>query len=151
MLDLLPGELREDLHIAGRLDFNTTGLMILTNDGQWSRRLTQPATKLPKHYLVETEDEIGAHDVAKFSEGFYFAFEDLTTLPARLDILGPRQARLAIVEGRYHQIKRMFGHFDNKVVGLHRESMGTIQLDPGLQPGQFRALTADEIASVRMP
>ncbi|WP_176505978.1 pseudouridine synthase [Pseudomonas urethralis] len=151
VLDLLPGELREDLHIAGRLDFNTTGLMILTNDGQWSRRLTQPATKLPKHYLVETEDEIGAHYVAKFSEGFYFAFEDLTTLPARLDILGPRQARLAIVEGRYHQIKRMFGHFDNKVVGLHRENMGTIQLDPGLQPGQFRALTADEIASVRMP
>jgi len=148
VLDLLPGELRDDLHIAGRLDFNTTGLMILTNDGQWSRRLTQPATKLPKHYLVETEDEIGAHYVAKFHEGFYFAFEDLTTLPARLDILGPRQARLAIVEGRYHQVKRMFGHFDNKVVGLHRESMGTIRLDPGLQPGEFRALTAEEIASV---
>jgi ribosomal small subunit pseudouridine synthase A (EC 5.4.99.-) len=130
VLDLLPNALRDDLHIAGRLDFNTTGLMILTNDGQWSRRLTQPATKLPKHYLVETEDEIGEHYVAKFSEGFYFAFEDLTTLPAQLDILGPRQARLAIVEGRYHQVKRMFGHFDNKVVGLHRESMGTIQLDP---------------------
>lgn len=148
VLDLLPDELRDDLHIAGRLDFNTTGLMILTNDGQWSRRLTQPATKLPKHYLVETEDEIGVHYVAKFQEGFYFAFEDLTTLPAQLDILGPRQARLAIVEGRYHQVKRMFGHFDNKVVGLHRESMGAIHLDPGLQPGQFRALTAQEIASV---
>ncbi|MFJ4067533.1 16S rRNA pseudouridine(516) synthase [Pseudomonas sp. NPDC089996] len=148
VLDLLPGELRDDLHIAGRLDFNTTGLMILTNDGQWSRRLTQPGTKLPKHYLVETEDEIGAHYAAKFQEGFYFAFEDLTTLPARLDILGPRQARLAIVEGRYHQVKRMFGHFDNKVVGLHRESMGTIELDPDLQPGEFRALTAEEIASV---
>lgn len=148
VLDLLPGALRDDLHIAGRLDFNTTGLMILTNDGQWSRRLTQPITKLPKHYLVETEDEIGAHYVAKFQEGVYFAFENLTTLPARLDILGPRQARLAIVEGRYHQIKRMFGHFDNKVVGLHRESMGTIRLDPSLQPGEFRALTAEEIASV---
>lgn len=148
VLDLLPGALRDDLHIAGRLDFNTTGLMILTNDGQWSRRLTQPITKLPKHYLVETEDEIGAHYVAKFQEGVYFAFENLTTLPARLDILGPRQARLAIVEGRYHQVKRMFGHFDNKVVGLHRESMGTIRLDPSLQPGEFRALTAEEIASV---
>ncbi|MFJ4354496.1 pseudouridine synthase [Pseudomonas sp. NPDC089428] len=148
VLDLLPGELRDDLHIAGRLDFNTTGLMILTNDGQWSRRLTQPATKLPKHYLVETEDEIGAHYAAKFREGLYFAFEDLTTLPAQLDILGPRQARLAIVEGRYHQVKRMFGHFGNKVVGLHRESMGTIRLDPALQPGDFRALTAEEIASV---
>jgi len=148
VLDLLPTELRDDLHIAGRLDYNTTGLLILTNDGQWSRRLTQPTTKLPKHYLVETEDEIGAHYVAKFREGFYFAFEDLTTLPAQLDILGPRQARLAIVEGRYHQVKRMFGHFDNKVVGLHRESMGAIQLDPRLAPGEFRALTGDEIATV---
>jgi len=148
VLDLLPTELRDDLHIAGRLDYNTTGLLILTNDGQWSRRLTQPTTKLPKHYLVETEDEIGDHYVARFREGFYFAFEDLTTLPAQLDILGPRQARLAIVEGRYHQVKRMFGHFDNKVVGLHRESMGAIQLDPRLAPGEFRALTGDEIATV---
>lgn len=148
VLDLLPEALREGLHIAGRLDFNTTGLMILTNDGQWSRRLTQPATKLPKQYLVHTEGEIGDHYVGKFQEGFYFAFEDLTTLPARLDILGPRLARLAIVEGRYHQVKRMFGYFDNKVVGLHRETMGSIRLDPSLQPGQYRALTADEIASV---
>ncbi|CAM3070551.1 pseudouridine synthase [Pseudomonas plecoglossicida] len=148
VLDLLPAELRDDLHIAGRLDYNTTGLMILTNDGQWSRRLTQPTTKLPKHYLVQTEDEIGEHYAAKFREGFYFAFEDLTTLPAQLDILGPRRARLAIVEGRYHQVKRMFGHFDNKVVGLHRESMGAITLDPGLAPGEFRALTLDEIATV---
>lgn len=148
VLDLLPAEQRDGLHIAGRLDYNTTGLMILTNDGQWSRRLTQPRTKLPKRYLVETEDEIGDHYVARFREGFYFAFENLTTLPAQLDILGPRQARLAIVEGRYHQVKRMFGHFDNKVVGLHRESMGPIQLDPALEPGAFRALTAEEIASV---
>ncbi|BBH47815.1 pseudouridine synthase [Pseudomonas sp. KU43P] len=148
VLDLLPDELRVGLHIAGRLDYNTTGLLILTNDGQWSRRLTQPTTKLPKHYLVETEDEIGAHYVDKFRQGFYFAFEGLTTLPAQLNILGPRQARLAIVEGRYHQVKRMFGHFDNKVVGLHRESMGAIQLDPGLAPGAFRALTRDEIATV---
>ena len=148
VLDLLPAALRDELHIAGRLDYNTTGLMILTNDGQWSRRLTQPTTKLPKHYLVETEDEIGEHYVAKFREGFYFAFEDLTTQPAQLDILGPRQARLAIVEGRYHQVKRMFGHFDNKVVGLHRECMGAIRLDPGLAPGAFRELTVEEIATV---
>ena len=148
VLDLLPAELRDDLHIAGRLDYNTTGLLILTNDGQWSRRLTQPATKLPKHYLVQTEDEIGGHYIDKFRAGLYFAFEDLTTLPAQLDILGPRHARLAIVEGRYHQVKRMFGHFDNKVVRLHRESMGSIRLDPGLAPGEFRALTAEEIAAV---
>ncbi|WP_460418281.1 pseudouridine synthase [Pseudomonas sp. microsymbiont 2] len=148
VLDLLPEGLRDGLHIAGRLDYNTTGLMILTNDGQWSRRLTQPRTKLPKIYRVQTEDEIGAHYVDKFREGLYFAFEDLTTLPAQLDILAPREARLAIVEGRYHQVKRMFGHFQNKVVGLHRERMGTIELDPGLAPGEFRALSAEEVATV---
>ncbi|QVM90373.1 pseudouridine synthase [Pseudomonas entomophila] len=148
VLDLLPAELRDDLHIAGRLDYNTTGLMILTNDGQWSRRLTQPQTKLPKVYLVQTEDEIGAHYVDKFHEGFYFAFEDLTTLPAQLDILGPREARLTIVEGRYHQVKRMFGYFQNKVVGLHRERMGAIALDLRLAPGEYRELSPEEISTV---
>ena len=146
VLDLLPAAWRDDLHIAGRLDYNTTGLLILTNDGQWSRRLTQPQTKLAKVYHVQTEDEIGAHYVEKFRQGFYFAFEDLTTQPAQLDILGPREARLAIVEGRYHQVKRMFGHFQNKVVGLHRESMGMIELDPALLPGEYRDLSAAEIA-----
>ncbi|AZL67232.1 MULTISPECIES: pseudouridine synthase [Pseudomonas] len=146
VLDLLPPAWRDDLHIAGRLDYNTTGLLILTNDGQWSRRLTQPQTKLAKVYHVQTEDEIGAHYVEKFRQGFYFAFEDLTTQPAQLDILGPREARLAIVEGRYHQVKRMFGHFQNKVLQLHRESMGMIELDPALLPGQYRDLSAAEIA-----
>lgn len=148
VLDLLPADVRVDLHIAGRLDYNTTGLMLLTNDGQWSRRLTQPSTKLPKVYHVETEDEIGAHYAEKFRAGVYFAFEDLTTLPAELTLLGPRQARLAIVEGRYHQVKRMFGYFDNKVLGLHRERMGPLVLDPALAPGAFRPLSADEVALV---
>ncbi|CAG8866717.1 Ribosomal small subunit pseudouridine synthase A [Pseudomonas fluorescens] len=148
VLDLLPAGLRDDLHIAGRLDYNTTGLILLTNDGQWSRRLTQPSTKLPKVYHVETEGEIGAHYAEKFREGIYFAFEDLTTLPAELVLLGPRQARLTIIEGRYHQVKRMFGHFNNKVIGLHRESMGPLVLDPALAPGAFRPLTPDEVASI---
>ncbi|MFJ3680943.1 pseudouridine synthase [Pseudomonas sp. NPDC090208] len=145
VLDLLDEPDKDDLHIAGRLDFNTSGLMLITNDGQWSRRLTQPTTKLPKVYYVETEQVIGEHYVEKFAEGFYFAFEDLTTLPARLILLGSHRARLSIVEGRYHQVKRMFGFFDNKVVALHRESMGPLSLDPELAPGQYRALRADEI------
>lgn len=148
VMDLLPGALAQGLHIAGRLDFNTTGLMLLTNDGQWSRRLTQPSTKLPKHYLVHTQDEIGEHYVARFQEGFHFAFENLTTQPAHLQILGPRLARLAIVEGRYHQVKRMFGFYNNKVVKLHRERMGAIALDVDLAPGAFRELTPEEIAAV---
>ncbi|WP_248802062.1 pseudouridine synthase [Pseudomonas sp. MWU13-2100] len=137
-----------ELHIAGRLDFNTTGLMILTNDGQWSRRLTQPQTKLPKVYYVETEQLIGPEYVETFARGLYFAFEDLTTQPATLELLGPRSARLSIVEGRYHQVKRMFGHFDNKVLRLHREAMGPLMLDEHLAPGQYRPLRAEEIERI---
>ena len=148
VLDLLDEPDKDQLHIAGRLDFNTTGLMLITNDGQWSRRLTQPQTKLPKIYLVETEREIGPEYAATFAAGLYFAFEDLTTQPAELQVLGPTTARLSIIEGRYHQVKRMFGHFNNKVIGLHRERMGTLVLDANLAPGEYRALTDDEIRQV---
>ena len=148
VLDLIHEPDKDDLHIAGRLDFNTTGLMLITNDGQWSRRLTQPTTKLPKVYLVETEQPIGAEYAATFAAGVYFAFEDLTTQPAQLELLAPRLARLSIIEGRYHQVKRMFGHFDNKVIGLHRERMGPLELDPALAPGQYRALRAAEILAI---
>lgn len=148
VLDLLDEPDKHTLHIAGRLDFNTTGLLVLTNDGQWSRRLTQPATKLPKTYYVETEQPITDAYIAKFREGCYFAFENLTTLPAELTLLGSHSARLSIVEGRYHQVKRMFGYFDNKVTRLHRERMGPLQLDPQLAPGQYRALRADEIRPI---
>lgn len=148
VLELLDEPDKADLHIAGRLDFNTTGLMLLTNDGVWSRRLTQPQTKIAKVYYVETEQVIEDSYVQKFAEGFYFAFEDLTTQPAELTLLGPRSARLSIVEGRYHQVKRMFGHFDNKVLHLHRERMGPLQLDPDLAPGQYRSLIAAEIMAI---
>ncbi|CAI8950178.1 Ribosomal small subunit pseudouridine synthase A [Pseudomonas sp. IT-P44] len=148
VLDLFDEPDKEDLHIAGRLDFNTTGLMLITNDGSWSRRLTQPQTKLPKVYYVETEQDIGPEYALKFSEGLYFAFEDLTTLPAELALLGPKSARLSIVEGRYHQVKRMFGHFDNKVLRLHRERMGPLVLDSTLKPGEYRPLSDEEIGLI---
>jgi 16S rRNA pseudouridine516 synthase len=148
VLDLLDAPDKDDLHIAGRLDFNTSGLMLLTNDGQWSRRLTQPTNKLAKVYYVETEAPIEGGYVEKFAEGFYFAFEDLTTQPAELTVLDSHRARLSIVEGRYHQVKRMFGFFNNKVTRLHRESMGPLLMDPQLAPGQYRTLTADEIAMI---
>ncbi|WHS61753.1 pseudouridine synthase [Pseudomonas sp. G2-4] len=148
VLDLLNEPDKDDLHIAGRLDFNTTGLMLITNDGNWSRRLTQPQTKLPKVYYVETEQAITAEYAVTFARGLYFAFEDLTTQPAELALLGPKSARLSIVEGRYHQVKRMFGHFDNKVLRLHRERMGPLLLDADLEPGQYRALTPEEISLI---
>ncbi|MHC8378675.1 pseudouridine synthase [Pseudomonas sp. MDT1-16] len=145
VLDLIHEPDKDELHIAGRLDFNTTGLMLITNDGSWSRRLTQPQTKLPKVYYVETEQDIGPEYAVAFTEGLYFAFEDLTTQPAELVLLGATSARLSIVEGRYHQVKRMFGHFDNKVLRLHRESMGPLVLDSALKPGEYRALRTEEI------
>ncbi|MDI3275696.1 pseudouridine synthase [Pseudomonas sp. AL03] len=145
VLDLIHEPDKDELHIAGRLDFNTTGLMLITNDGSWSRRLTQPQTKLPKVYYVETEQDIGPEYAVAFTEGLYFAFEDLTTQPAGLVLLGAKSARLSIVEGRYHQVKRMFGHFDNKVLRLHRESMGPLVLDSALKPGEYRALRTEEI------
>ena len=83
-----------------------------------------------------------------FARGLYFRYEDLTTLPAQLEILAPRAARLTLHEGRYHQVKRMFGHFQNKVTRLHRERMGGLALDPQLAPGQYRALSAAELAAL---
>lgn len=148
VLDLLDEPDRHDLHLARRLDLNTSGLLLITNDGRWSRRITQPQQRKPKVYHVTTEQPITGEYAEVFERGLYFAFEDLTTLPAQLDILGSHSARLTLFEGRYHQVKRMFGHFRNRVVALHRESMGEIVLDPQLAPGQYRALTAAEIASV---
>jgi 16S rRNA pseudouridine516 synthase len=145
VLDLLDEPDKQELHLAGRLDFNTSGLLLITNDGQWSRRLTQPATKLPKVYLVHTEQPIGPEYAETFAQGIYFAFEDLTTQPALLEVLTPYSARLSIVEGRYHQVKRMFGYFQNKVVGLHRERIGGLVLDERLRPGEYRALTEGEV------
>ena len=149
VLELLPEGERDGLHIAGRLDFNTTGLLLLTNDGRWSRRLTLPEEKLPKTYRVQTALPIAPETEAVFGAGMYFRRENLTLQPAQLERLGEREARLTIYEGRYHQVKRMFGYLQNKVVALHRESMGAIALDPALAPGQHRPLTAEEIASLR--
>ena len=148
VLDLLDEPDKAELHLAGRLDLNTSGLLLITNDGQWSRRLTEPRSRLGKVYRVETEQLITPEYIEVFARGLYFAYEDLTTLPAELVILDSHSALLTLHEGRYHQVKRMFGHFQNKVIGLHRLSMGAIQLDPQLAPGQYRALTAAEIACI---
>jgi 16S rRNA pseudouridine516 synthase len=147
VLSLIDLPCREQLHLAGRLDFNTTGLLLLTNDGRWSSTITLPERKNPKTYLVETRDEITPEYVSQFAEGVYFGFENLTTLPAQLKILAPTTAELTLVEGRYHQVKRMFGFFRNKVTSLHRVSVGNIVLDENLEPGAWRPLLEPEIAA----
>lgn len=148
MLDLLDEPDKHELHIGGRLDLTTTGLLIITNDGLWSRRLTEPRSRLGKIYRVTTEQPITHEYAEAFAQGLYFAYENLTTLPAELEILDNHCALLTLHEGRYHQVKRMFGHFQNKVIGLHRERMGSLVLDPALAPGQYRALNSAEIAQV---
>ncbi|WP_417222941.1 pseudouridine synthase [Amphritea sp.] len=146
VIDLLPPALRPGLHLAGRLDLKTTGLMLLTNDGNWSRRITQPTSKITKVYRVTTQDAVAANTAEVFRQGIYFGYEDITTQPAEFERLDSHHSRLTLYEGRYHQVKRMFGYFDNEVTELHREKVGDLNLDPSLLPGEFRALTAAEIA-----
>ena len=148
VIDLIDHPDRNDLHIAGRLDGNSTGLLVLTNDGLWSRRLTLPGSALGKTYRVETANDIAPACIEAFAAGLYFRFENLTTRPVALELLGPREARLTLHEGRYQQIKRMFGQFRNPVLAIHRERMGPLTLDPSLGPGEHRPLTAAEIAAV---
>lgn len=145
VIDLIDHPLRHELHLAGRLDRATTGLVLLTNDGRWSKRVTEPIREIPKVYRVATRDGISPETAAIFAAGIYFAFENLTTRPAELEILSPREAKLTIHEGRYHQVKRMFHAVGNQVANLHRESVGPLDLD-GLPSGQFRALTPGEVA-----
>lgn len=145
VVDLIDDPDKASLHLVGRLDRNTSGLMLLTNDGRWSKALMNPDLKVPKVYLVGTSDPIPPEAVAKFAGGFYFHTEDLTTRPAHLEILGERLARLTIHEGRYHQVKRMFHRIENRVVKLHRESVGRIRLPDDLAPGDWRMLEPEEI------
>lgn len=130
----------DDLHIVGRLDLNTSGLVLLTNDGEWSRRLMSPEHKVAKRYNVTLAHPISPDYIPAFAEGMYFSFENITTQPAHLEIMGEYQARVTLTEGKYHQIKRMFGRFRNPVVALHRCSVGDWQLDSTLLPGQWRRI-----------
>lgn len=152
VIDLLDFDYKEQLHIVGRLDFNSTGLLLLSNDGAWSRDLTSPVGKVAKRYTVGLENPILDSEketyIEAFQNGMYFEFEDITTLPAGLNILDSHTAEVTLIEGRYHQIKRMFGRFNNKVVTLHRDSIGGLELDELLAPGESRELTSEEIANI---
>ena len=140
VLDILPTQYR-GLHIAGRLDLESTGLLLLTNNGQWSRQITQPSTKLPKHYMVTVANPITPGQVDAFAKGIYFAFEDLTTAPAQLNIITATNAEIILNEGRYHQIKRMFGHFRNPVLSIHRTQIGHIKLPTKLISGGYQVVS----------
>ena len=146
VMELIAHPLRDELHLAGRLDRASTGLLLLTNDGRWSKRVTEPEEEISKIYRVTTRDEISPETAAIFAAGIYFAYEDQTTRPALLEILTNREALLTIHEGRYHQVKRMFHAVGNQVLSLHRESIGPLTLH-GLSTGSFRHLSETEVAA----
>lgn len=134
------------LHSAGRLDVDTTGLVLLTDDGQWSHRITSPKHHYPKTYLVTLADPVEANYAQACAEGILLRGEKEPTKPAALEILDDYNVNLTISEGRYHQVKRMFAALGNKVVGLHRWKIGNLVLDDDLGEGEFRHLTEEEIA-----
>lgn len=144
VVDLINDPDKQSLHIAGRLDRASTGLLLLTNDGRWSKQFMNAESKVPKVYVVETLEPIPQEAVAAFAQGFYFATEDITTLPATLEILAEKRARITLHEGRHHQIKRMLGRVGCLVSSLYRESIGSLALPENLAPGKWRALTESE-------
>ena len=148
VIDLLNQPWKNELHIVGRLDFNSTGLMLLTNDGQWSRRLSLPGSKRLKRYRVGVDTPLNQRHVQAFQRGFHFSYENVTTRPAELRIINAHEAEVGLTEGRYHQIKRMFGHFDITVLCIHRVAVGSLELDTSLAPGQSRELTTAELQSL---
>jgi len=137
------------LHIAGRLDLNTSGLVILTNDGKWSRSLSNPLSNIKKKYVVELEHALNEDYIKAFSDGMYFSYENITTKPAGLKITAEKTAIVTLTEGKYHQIKRMFGRFRNPVIKLHRSAIGDLKLCSNLAPGQYRPLTEAEFLALK--
>lgn len=135
------------LHTAGRLDADTTGLVLLTDDGQWSHCITSPKHHCEKTYLVTLADPVESHYQTACEQGILLRGEKEPTKPAKLEILDDYNVNLTISEGRYHQVKRMFAALGNKVVALHRWRVGNVVLDEHLEEGEFRPLTEEEIAS----
>ena len=134
------------LHSAGRLDVDTTGLVLLTDDGQWSHRITSPKYHCEKTYLVTLADPVESHYMQACAEGILLRGEKEPTKPAKLEILDDYNVNLTISEGRDHQVKRMFAALGNKVTALHRWKIGAIELDENLAEGEFRALSETEIS-----
>lgn len=135
------------LHTAGRLDVDTTGLVLLTDDGQWSHRITSPKYHCEKTYLVTLADPVEDFYLEQCAQGILLKGEKQPTKPAQIEIIDDYNLNLTIVEGKYHQVKRMFAALGNKVIALHRWRIGQIILDPQLEEGQYLALTNAEVQS----
>ena len=136
---------------AGRLDKDTEGLLILTSDGQLAHRLLSPRHEVGKVYFVRVDGPLGEEDQAAFAAGLHIRDSDgeFDARPAALEILASSpqesEASVRVTEGRYHQVKRMFGARGRRVLFLKRLQIGALKLDPALAPGQWREITEEEI------
>jgi 16S rRNA pseudouridine516 synthase len=150
--ELLPSRWRRRdpaLSTVGRLDADTTGLLLITDDGALLHRIISPRNHVPKVYVADLARPLEGHEAALFASGELVLEGETTPLaPARLEPSGPSQARLIITEGRYHQVRRMFAAAGNHVEKLHRERIGGLRLPADLQPGRFVQMTADDEAAI---
>ncbi|WP_298776577.1 pseudouridine synthase [uncultured Shewanella sp.] len=135
----------DELHIVGRLDADTTGLVLITDDGRWSFDIIRPQKQCAKTYRVSLRDPIKTEVIERFLQGIQLQGESSLTLSAFVSVVNDKEVLLTITEGRYHQVKRMFAAVGNRVQALHREQIGSVTLD--IPVGEWRYLTTDEIAS----
>lgn len=153
VLDLIDSKKRKDLFPVGRLDKDTEGLLLITNDGELAHRLLSPKKHVDKCYYAKVAGKVGTEDVETFAEGVNIGTNEKEewTRPAKLEILKSgdiSEIRLTIQEGKFHQVKRMFQAVGKEVVYLKRECMGTLALDETLKCGQYRPLTEEEIQNL---
>lgn len=151
VLDFIDTKIRKDLFPVGRLDKDTEGLLLITNDGALAHQLLSPKKHVDKTYFARVEGMVTDEDVERFAKGLSIGEEE-DTLPAKLVILKSgdiSEIEVTIQEGKYHQVKRMFEAVGKKVVYLKRLSMGTLHLDPSLQPGEYRPLSLEELNELR--
>jgi 16S rRNA pseudouridine516 synthase len=150
--DLLPARWRVRdplLSTVGRLDKETSGLILMTDDGDMLHRIISPRRHVPKRYVVGVDRSFNGSEQAIFAAGTLMLDGETTPLlPAEIDIIGQRTALLTLHEGRYHQVRRMFAAIGNHVVSLHRDRIGALDLPENLVAGQYRVLTEGDIAKV---
>ena len=146
--DLLPPRFRLRsplLSMVGRLDRDTSGLLLLTDDGALLHRIVSPKSQLPKVYEATLAEDLRGDEAALFASGtLQLESENTPLAPARLEVVTPRLARLTLTEGRYHQVRRMFAAVGNHVQALHRSRIGGLELGE-LAPGEWRTLAAGDV------
>lgn len=145
VIDLIDGYDHLDLFPVGRLDKDTEGLLLITNDGDFNHRIMSPNKHVPKRYFAELAHAVDKSAIQRFEEGI--TLKEGLLQPAHLEILAnTNQALVTITEGKYHQVKRMFHEVGDEVVYLKREAIGQLELDPLLHLGEYRKLTEKELS-----